>query len=52
MGFQTMAVEGRETQLSVGGGINSCGGLAGTQGLAVISETDLDSDARATIRQG
>lgn len=46
-----MAVEGRETQLSVGGGINSCGGLAGKQGLAEIFGMDLDSDARATIRQ-
>lgn len=46
-----MAVEGRERQLPVGGGINSCGGLAGKQGLAEISEMDFDSDAKATIRQ-
>ena len=51
MGFQTMAVEGRERQLSVGGGIDSCGGLAGKQGLAEIFLIDFYSDAKATIRQ-
>lgn len=37
-----MAVEGRERQPSVGGGINSSGGLAGKQGLAEIFEMDFE----------